>query len=209
MRIEASGSPETPILEGRLVSRYRCEPPVKCLRLDYQPEPGEYFTIRNRQKYRDAPFVIRQTAAYPIVGPRKHADYFRNSLLALYPPTDGTDVRYLVGLLNARLIRYVYCQTVRESRQKAFPQVKVRSLRALPIRTIDQADPADRSRHDQIVEWVQRMLDLHLRRVASQSPEQTDDTQRRIDETDRRIDGLVYELYGLTDDEIAIVEEAT
>ena len=31
----------------------------------------------------------------------------------------------------------------------------------------------------------------------------------RIDVTDRRIDRLVYELYGLTDDEIRIVEEAT
>jgi hypothetical protein len=33
--------------------------------------------------------------------------------------------------------------------------------------------------------------------------------QRQIDATDRQIDGLVYELYGLTDDEIKIVEEAT
>ena len=31
----------------------------------------------------------------------------------------------------------------------------------------------------------------------------------QIDATDRQIDQLVYELYGLTDDEIRIVEEAT
>lgn len=31
--------------------------------------------------------------------------------------------------------------------------------------------------------------------------------QRRIDATDRQIDNLVYELYGLTDEEIKIVEE--
>ncbi len=31
--------------------------------------------------------------------------------------------------------------------------------------------------------------------------------QRQIDATDRRIDQLVYELYGLTDDEIRIVDE--
>jgi len=34
-------------------------------------------------------------------------------------------------------------------------------------------------------------------------------TQRQIDATDRQIDKLVYGLYGLTDEEIAIVEEAT
>ena len=33
--------------------------------------------------------------------------------------------------------------------------------------------------------------------------------QRQIDATDRQIDRLVYELYELTDKEIAIVEEAT
>jgi len=31
--------------------------------------------------------------------------------------------------------------------------------------------------------------------------------QRQIDATDRQIDNLVYELYGLTDEEIKIVEE--
>ena len=33
--------------------------------------------------------------------------------------------------------------------------------------------------------------------------------QRQIDATDKQIDQLVYELYGLTDKEICIVEEAT
>ena len=33
--------------------------------------------------------------------------------------------------------------------------------------------------------------------------------ERQIDATDRQIDALVYQLYGLTDEEIAIVEAAT
>jgi hypothetical protein len=33
--------------------------------------------------------------------------------------------------------------------------------------------------------------------------------QREIDATDRQIDELVYRLYGLTDEEICIVGEAT
>jgi len=33
--------------------------------------------------------------------------------------------------------------------------------------------------------------------------------QRQIDTTDKQIDHLVYELYGLTDEEIRIVEEGT
>jgi len=33
-------------------------------------------------------------------------------------------------------------------------------------------------------------------------------SQRQIDSTDRQIDNLVYELYGLTEEEIKIVEKA-
>jgi len=33
--------------------------------------------------------------------------------------------------------------------------------------------------------------------------------QRQIETTNRQMDRLVYELYGLTDEEIAIVKEAT
>ena len=33
--------------------------------------------------------------------------------------------------------------------------------------------------------------------------------QRQIEPTDQEIDALVYELYGLTEEEIAIVEEAS
>ena len=40
-------------------------------------------------------------------------------------------------------------------------------------------------------------------------PQEKEQLRRRIEATDRRIDQLVYELYGLTDEEIRIVEAAT
>lgn len=36
-----------------------------------------------------------------------------------------------------------------------------------------------------------------------------DDLKKEIDKTDKEIDQMVYELYGLTEEEIKIVEEAT
>ena len=45
-------------------------------------------------------------------------------------------------------------------------------------------------------------------RLASTGQEKTV-PQRQIDATDRQIDQLVYEVYGLADEEIRIVEEAT
>jgi len=196
-----------PVLEGKQVSRYHCAAPSKVLRLGYRPKDGEYFTIRAEDKYARAPFVIRQTAPYPMVGPRKHAIYFRNSLLALYPPSNGVDVRYLVGVLNSALMRYAYGQLVPESRQKVFPQVKVGSLRELPIRRIDLSSATDKAQHDQMVKLVEELLGLQERLATARTPQERAALERQIEDTDRRIDRTVYALYELTEEEIRMVEE--
>ena len=78
-----------------------------------------------------------------------------------------------------------------------------------PIRRINFDDPADTARHDQMVALVERMLALHRKLAAASIPADKDLYQRQIEATDRQIDALVYELYGLTEEEIRIVEEAT
>lgn len=81
-------------------------------------------------------------------------------------------------------------------------------LSQLPIRTINFDDPADRAHHDRVVELVERMLELHRQLAAEQHPQARAVLQRRVEATDQEIDVLVYELYGLSDEEIRIVEGA-
>ena len=46
-----------------------------------------------------------------------------------------------------------------------------------------------------------------LERINPRAPvDAREDALRQVDATDRQIDNLVYELYGLTEEEIAIVE---
>ena len=40
----------------------------------------------------------------------------------------------------------------------------------------------------------------------SHNPQEADRLSREVESTDKAIDGLVYELYGLSDEEIGIVE---
>ncbi len=198
-----------PILEGKEISRYRCAAPDRTFRSDYSPRPGEYYSVRPEARYIDASFVIRQTAAYPIVGPRRHATYFRNSLLALYPPTDDRAVEYLVGLLNSRLFRYLYATIAREGGQRTFPQVKIGTLRRLPIRRLDLTNPYDRTRHDAIVAAVGQLLVCYEGRDMAVDTAECDRRDEALKDLDQRLDRLIYELYRLTDNEIAIVENAS
>jgi len=50
------------------------------------------------------------------------------------------------------------------------------------------------------------MLDLNRRLAAERNPQTKVVLQRQIEATDRQIDGLVYGLYGLTGEEVGIVE---
>jgi hypothetical protein len=53
------------------------------------------------------------------------------------------------------------------------------------------------------------MLGLHKQLAAARSDHAKTNLERQIDATDTQIDKLVYELYGLTSDEIKIVEGTT
>jgi hypothetical protein len=65
-----------------------------------------------------------------------------------------------------------------------------------------------------VVELVERMLDpsagsgqaLHKQLPKAKTPHEQESLKRTIAATDKQLDELVYELYGLTGDEIRIVE---
>ncbi len=67
---------------------------------------------------------------------------------------------------------------------------------------------ADKARHDKLVVLVDKMLGLmpKLRAVAADSEKAV--LQNAVTATDQQIDQLVYELYNLTPEEIALVEGA-
>jgi hypothetical protein len=217
-RLDAARGKFVPVLEGRQIGRYSCSPPEVAVRLD----ADRHLFVSRDEKYERAAFLIRQTAAYPIVGPREHATYFRNSLHALYAPDNGWDVRYVVALLNSKLLRFAYVATVREAHQRAFPQVKLAPLGALPIKDPKLDVREGRAQHDRLVAMVSEMLDLkhELRKTvdptAANAPHtrtaqldaRTAALHARIATLDARIDDEVFRLYQLTDGEIATVEAA-
>ncbi len=89
---------------------------------------------------------------------------------------------------------------------RVIPQVKAAKLKTLPFPDIESAA---KEKTISLTSLVDSMLSLHKRLADEQLPQHREQIQREIDATDRQIDQLVYELYGLTEEEIAIVEEAT
>ena len=130
-------------------------------------------------------------------------------ITSVIPRTDiNESITYFLGVLNSKLLS-LYAVSHSPVFSGGYYKFSAPYLSKLPIRTIDFSDPKDVARHDRMVELVERMLELHERLAEAKIERERTVIGAQISATDRQIDRLVYELYGLADDEIRIVEEAT
>jgi hypothetical protein len=127
--------------------------------------------------------------------------------IRLKQPRNSHSLHYLQALLSSTLLDFCL-HSISTPFRGGYWSYGKRFIEQLPIRTIDFSDPADKTRHDRIVRLVESMLVLHKQLALAQTDHEKTALQRQIDATDRQIDQLVYELYGLTDEEIRIVEES-
>jgi hypothetical protein len=116
------------------------------------------------------------------------------------------DYEFLLGLLNSRFMGWFFRKKFQISAEDTFPQIMIRDLLLLPIRAIDFTKPEEKKMHDELFVLVDKMLDLHKKLHKASFDSEKEPIQRQIAATDRKIDELVYKLYGLTEEEIKIVE---
>jgi len=127
-----------PIREGRDITPFVLAPPRRTLRTDLARGPGEYFRIAPLERYREFPILLRQTASRPIAALHAEPTYFRNSVLGCRG-IPGVDDALVVAWLNCGAVAAFHRRHVAESRQRAFPQVKLRHLHALPMPRWEEA----------------------------------------------------------------------
>jgi len=167
----------TPIREGTDVREFNLLPPR--FHVDSEALGPR---IRSAQEFATVRVVLRQTARYPIAALSDGLP-FRNSLLAAFESSTWPATA-IVALLNSALIRWWHYQRFRDARQPVMPQVKIGHLRAIPM-------PPSVLASD-----VSGLADVGRRMSAS-----------RGDEGREQLDSLVADLYGLTHEERATVEQ--
>jgi len=127
--------------------------------------------------------------------------------VTLKPAHASCDLRYLLALLNSRLLAWFFPHVSAPFRGN-WMSANRQFLSQLPIRKIDFSDPADRSRHDRLLDLVDQMLALHRQATGMKTAHPAASLSRQIAATGVQIDDLVYGLYGLSEDEVRIVDGA-
>lgn len=147
--------------------------------------------------------ITRQIGEYPMYGLDEQGHQCLNTVFMVNIKGKLLEPRCLLGILNSRLLAALWLERFYDQR-RTFPKIKGTYLKLLPIMAPSDDDP----RRDQMVKLVQTMLELNTQ-LQSATGHAATAIRRQIEATDRKIDQLVYDLYGLTAEEIAIVEEST
>jgi hypothetical protein len=188
-----------PELQGNELSRYWIEPS----RVSYIRYCDDIASNRPLRMFQDERIVLRRllTRKFRLQACMTSETMITtDNVLYIVPRDAKASIPFVLGILNSHLISWLYVNTSMVAQKDDFPQVHISALSALPI------PEGDKARHERMVELVEQMLSLKKQLALAKTDHDKTLLQRQIDATDQQIDRLVYELYGLTEEEIKIVE---
>lgn len=187
-------------LDGRDVKRYE----VKW--------SGEYLSYGDwlAEPRKSVPFEGKRILVRQIPSPYPHcvngvliSEKYLNDInsMIIFEPSSEYDLRYILGVINSKLLSYWFVKTFDKFQRKIFPQFKVNELAHFPIY------PTNRAQQKSIILLVEKMLLLSEK--IKNNVENSDDWKKlksEIKKIDKKIDEEVYRLYSLSEDEIKIIE---
>ena len=122
--------------------------------------------------------------------------------------SSNVSLKYIIGILNSTLINF-YNKKFGKLKRDGYYEYSRNTLSDIPIKTVNFQNNDVKIQHDRMVSLVKQILCMHQQLAKATFPEQKTLLQRQIEFIDRQIDQFVYELYGLTAEEIRIVEAGT
>ena len=151
--------------------------------------------MRNPNIFERNKILTRQTADKIIAAYDTDNFYYSNTLHGTFVTDSDFDPYYVLAILNSKLTNWYYQNTTAEG-GKVFAQVKIAILKKLPILK------ASAKQQEFFVLIVNRIMSI------TKSKDYLKDSQKqaRVKSLEAEIDQLVYKLYGLTPEEIKIME---
>jgi hypothetical protein len=193
-----------PIITGSDVQRYYTAPPSEYILFKRPKTAGGCWD----QEVHFAPHkvVVRQICERPTASIIRTPLAVTGNIFTVIAKSLEEEL-YLLGIINSRLSEFFW-KIMFADFKTSFPQVTIFSLEQLPIHQIELSKRSGKVKHDKMIRLVERMLGLHKELAKAKSDNDKTLLQRQISSTDRQINTLVYDLYGLTKDEIKLIEES-
>lgn len=187
-----------PLLTGENITRYR----VKWDGKEWISYGGWLGAPRQKRFFTNERILVRQIVSgqpLRIYSAYTNKEYY-NAQIAFNLVSNSKNklsLKYIIGILNSNLMNYYHRNKYLDQTKELFQKILIENAKEFPIRDIDFKNKQDKSLHDKLIKLVDEMLKLN------KAPEKN---KIKIKAKDKEIDELVYKLYGLTEEEIGIVE---
>jgi len=192
-----------PYLRGSDINRYRISPLQERF-IKYGPWLAEPRPVANFEA--SIKIFIRQTGDSLIATLDEHQYLCLNNMHVLVPKRKHPDCKYVLGILNSRLMNWYY-HTLNPEIGEALAEVKRTNVAALPIKNPDFSQKKNQAQYDDLIGLVNQMLSTKEALSSAHIDKDKEYYESKCTALDRQIDQLVYGLYGLSEDEIKVVEE--
>jgi type I restriction-modification system DNA methylase subunit len=145
--------------------------------------------------------LVRQTGdrIYATLDTERY--YHLNNIHSFKLKNDELSLKYILALLNSKLMSSYYLLITLE-KKRTMAQTDIETIEKLPIKI------ASKHHQNTLIKYVDKMLVLNKRLLELQN-KKTDEREKILQEikkTDALIDEIVYEIYGISDEEKQIIE---
>ncbi len=180
-----------PIVGGKHIKKWMLDDPG--LYIYY----GDHLACPRDPKIFEQPKLLIREAGKEITATYDESGYYvMSSLYNAIQIDKKYSLKYILALLNSSLFQYVMRLKTFDKTKGAFTKAKIYHYYDLPIKNINKTVQCN------FVEIVDKILFITKDDDYPQNPQK----QTKVKELEREIDQMVYKLYGLTEEEIRIVE---
>lgn len=155
----------------------------------------------------DAPqkIFVRQTGDSLVAALDSDKYLCLNNMHVVVPCQDAMALEFILGILNSRLMNWYY-HSINPEQGEALAEVKKSIVADLPIKNLNMKNRKNEVFYNSIINSVNRLLFLNREDKKGRTPDEHLRSQHDMINEDRNIDKCVYALYGLTEEEIGLVE---
>ncbi len=192
-----------PLLRGSLMNRYEIiwNNDYFILFGDWLAEPRYSAEFDAKEK-----IIIRQTGDHLNATLDSRQFIVRDNLYTIVSKKTEINLKYILGLINSKFLNWYYQNIINPEKGEALAQVKRGHIALLPIKEINLRDDSEIVLQNKIISLVDQLLQLNQQKRQIKLESALNQIKSKIDYCEGRINEIVYELYGLTEEEIKIVE---
>ena len=147
--------------------------------------------------------VLLRKTGLPIIATYDESGvYPEQSLYFIFNNKTDNSLKYFTALINSKLFQFVYINRLVTNKDST-PQLKKVDLDKFPVFVCGMDE---KKNHDEIVKNVDLLLQLNKELQTATLPNQIEQIKSRIGYCEDKINEIVYDLYGLTEEEVNVME---